>query len=99
MSNVDRRFESHSRLLYKIKRGTVTAEVHGPRIGWRWRRIKYYRWQKSTRDPKGWDQVSPNRPGDLLHLEQCVKAVRAWLRQEEHDLERIHRSPVSRKRL
>ena len=70
-------------LLFKIKKGTVTAEVHGPRLGWQSRFITYYRWQKCTRDPKAWNKVLPNRAADQIYLEQCVKAVRAWLKQDE----------------
>jgi hypothetical protein len=33
-------------LLFKIKKGTVTAEVHGPRLGWKSRHVRYYRWVK-----------------------------------------------------
>ena len=70
-------------LLFKVKKGTVTAEVHGPRLGWKWRQIRYYRWQRCTRDADGWVKLSPNRSVDQVHLQQCVKAVRAWLKDDE----------------
>lgn len=70
-------------VLFRVKRGTVTAEVRGPRIGWGWRVIRYYRWQVSTREPGTWDQLAPDRAVDQICLEQCVKAVRAWLKDDE----------------
>ena len=78
-------------LLFQVKKGTVTAEIHGPRIGWRWRNVRYYRWQKSTKNPSGWDQLMPNRAVDQPYLEQCVKAVRTWLKQEDESLAEIQR--------
>ena len=70
-------------LLFKIKKGTVTAEIHGPRLGWKWRTIHYYRWKKCTKEAKDWLKVTPDRAVDQAHLAQCVKAVRAWLKQDE----------------
>lgn len=70
-------------LLFKIKKGTVTAEIHGPRLGWKSRRIRYYRWIACTKEPGRWRQVLPNRDVDQTHLAQCVKAVRAWLKEDE----------------
>lgn len=78
-------------LLFQFKKGGVTVEVHGPRIGWRWREIRYFRWMKSTEEPGQWKKVLPNRDCDQLHLEHCVKAVRAWLKEEESSLAAIHR--------
>ena len=79
-------------LLFKVTKGTVTVEIRGPRLGWRWRDIQYYRWQKSTKDPAGWDRMPPNRAVDQAHLEQCVQAACHWLRQEDKELEQIHKS-------
>jgi hypothetical protein len=70
-------------LLFKIKKGTVTAEIHGPRLGWKSRRVRYYRWTKCTKEPTAWLQVLPDRDVDQAHLAQCVKAVRAWLKEDE----------------
>ena len=70
-------------LLFKIKKGTVTAEIRGPRLGWKSRRIRYYRWIACTKEPGRWRQVLPNRDVDQAHLAQCVKAVRAWLKEDE----------------
>ena len=56
-------------LLFKVKKGTVTAEIRGPRIGWRWRDVRYYRWRKSTKTPAGWDQLTPNRAVDQIQAE------------------------------
>jgi hypothetical protein len=72
-----------SQLLFKFKKGTVTAEIHGPRLGWKWRIVRYYRWQKCSKEAAAWNQVLPDRAVDQPHLEQCVKAVRAWLKQDE----------------
>ena len=69
-------------LLFKIKKGTVTAEIHGPRLGWKSRRVRYYRWIVCTKEPGRWRQVLPDRDVDQAHLAQCVKAVRAWLKQD-----------------
>ena len=70
-------------LLFKIKKGTVTAEVHGSRLGWKSRHVRYYRWVKCTKEPTAWRQVLPNRDVDQAHLAQCVKAVRARLKLDE----------------
>lgn len=70
-------------LLFRVRRGTVTAEVRGPRIGWSWRVIRYYRWQVSTREPGVWEQLPPDRAVDQIYLGQCVKAVRGWLKEDE----------------
>lgn len=71
------------RVLFKVKKGTVTAEVRGPRLGWKWRVINYYRWEISTRKPGTWEKAFPDRTVDQMYLDQCVKAVRAWLRDNE----------------
>lgn len=70
-------------LLFKIKKGTVTAEIHGPRLGWKSRRVRYYRWMKCTKEASAWVKVLPDRAVDQVHLAQCVKAVRAWLKHDE----------------
>ena len=70
-------------LLFRFKSGTVTAEVHGPRLGWQSRYISYFRWVKDTKEPTKWNKILPNREVDQIHLEKCVKAVRRWLREQE----------------
>ena len=74
-------------LLFKHKDGTVTVTVYGPRIGFQWTRVEYFRWVKCTKDPSRWERRPPDRETDQIHLEQCVKAVRQWFRArgaEEH---------------
>ena len=70
-------------LLFKVTRGTVTATVYGPRIGFQWVSVEYFRWMLSTKEPGKWERRAPDREVDQLHLEQCVKAVRAWLRERD----------------
>jgi len=88
-----RPFEDHVVLLFKVKHGAVTAEVHGPKQGWQWRDIRYYRWQKSPKHPTQWIRVPPSRPTDQQHLEKCVNSVRDWLKAEDESLAEIHRHP------
>ena len=73
--------ESGPILLFKHKEGTVTATVYGPRIGFKWARVDYFRWEVSTKEPGKWEKKPPTREADQLHLERCVKAVRAWFRE------------------
>lgn len=68
-------------LLFRHKEGTVTATIYGPRIGFQWTRVDYFRWEISTKDPTKWEKRPPTREVDQLHLERCVKAVRAWFRE------------------
>jgi hypothetical protein len=70
-------------LLFKVTRGTVTATVFGPRIGFQWVSVEYFRWIISTKEPGRWERRPPDREVDQAHLEQCVKAVRAWLKQRD----------------
>ncbi len=86
-----RPFEDHFTLLFRVKKGSVTAEIRGPRIGWQWREVHYFRWQKSPKHPDQWIRVSPSRPTDQMHLGQCVKAIREWLKAEDDALAEIHR--------
>ncbi len=88
-----RPYEDHMRVLFRVKKGSVTAEIRGPRIGWQYRDVQYFRWQKSPKHPTKWIRVDPSRPTDQLHLEQCVKAVRTWLKAEDDSLAEIHHSP------
>ena len=68
-------------LLFKHKEGTVTATIHGPKIGFQWTKVEYFRWQMSTKEPGKWEKQHPTRECDQIHLERCVKAVRKWLRE------------------
>lgn len=70
-------------LLFKIKKGTVTAEIHGPRIGWRWRDIKYCRGTKCQKERTRWIKVASCRSVDRTFLEHCVKRLRAWLKDDD----------------
>lgn len=71
-------------LLFKHKEGTVTVTVYGPRIGFLWTDVQYFRWVPSTKEPGQWEKRQPNREVDQEHLEKCVKAVRAWLKKRGH---------------
>ena len=70
-------------LLFKHKEGTVTATIIGPTIGFLWTRIEYSRNMKSTKEPDQWEKRFPDREVDQIHLERCVKKVRAWLRERD----------------
>ena len=69
---------SRPECLFRCKHGVVNAEVWGFRIGFRSLRISYYRWVPSSKEPGKWEKRPPDREDDQLHLEKCVKAVRAW---------------------
>ena len=73
--------ESGPILLFKHKEGTVTATIRGPRIGFQWTIVEYFRWQISTKEPGVWEKLAPTRECDQIHLERCVKAVRKWFRE------------------
>jgi len=72
----------HERTLYRTKAGVVCGEVRGPRIGWRRRAIRFYRFLPSTSRPGGWDHVDSFRPEDLASLRRCVAAVAAWCKED-----------------
>jgi len=68
-------------LLFKTKHGTVSATVYGPTIGFLWTKVEYCRYMRSTKEPGKWVKLSPDRETDQIHLEKCVKEVRAWFNQ------------------
>ena len=68
----------HCRLLFKHKADAVNAEVWGPRLGWKWQRVEFFRWEISRRVPGEWDKVHSFRWQDVAGLEKCVKAVKEW---------------------
>ena len=70
-------------LLFKPKEGTVTVTVYGPRIGFQWTRVDYFRWVISTKEAGQWERRPADREVDQQHLEKCVKVVRAWFRERE----------------
>lgn len=73
----------NAKLLFQHKEGTVRVTVYGPPIGWQWVKVNYFRLALSTKDPKKWDRLPPDREVDQLHLEKCVKAVRKFLKQRD----------------
>ena len=74
----------HGVQLFEARSGPVRAVVIGPRIGFRWRTLKYYRVQSSNKDPGKWVEISSSwRANDNRHLAYCVKAVQRFLDEEE----------------
>jgi len=73
--------ETRPELLFKYKAGTVNVTIYGPRVGFLWTRVEYFRWVMSTRTPGKWARRPPCREVDQPHLEKCVKAVRLWFRE------------------
>jgi hypothetical protein len=67
-------------LLFEHDDGPVHVRVYGPRRGFRWRSVEYFRWRISPQHPGTWDKITWFRENDQPHLEKCVKAVRAWLK-------------------
>ena len=67
-------------LLFQHKEGTVNVTVYGPRIGFLWTKVTYFRWVRSTREAGKWEQQLPDREQDQIHLEKCVRAVRKWFK-------------------
>ncbi len=67
--------------LFKTTPGTVSATVYGPTIGFLWAKVEYCRYVQSTKEPGKREKRQPNRETDQIHLERCVKEVRAWFRQ------------------
>ena len=68
-------------LLFKHKEGPVNVTVHGPRTGFLWTTVNYFRWVQSTKEPGQWEKRNPDREQDQVHLEKCVKAVRKWFQE------------------
>jgi hypothetical protein len=79
--------DKETALLFKHKVGSVTATVYGPRCGWEWTIISYFRWVPSSTVPGKFEQRPPDRECDQADLEKCVKAVRAWFRKREKERE------------
>ena len=65
----------------------MTVTVYGPRIGWGWTRIIYFRWVQSSTEPGKFEQRPPDREQDQQDLEKCVKAVRAWFPEQARSRE------------
>ncbi len=78
---------SEAELLFKARFGTVQLTIYGPRIGWSWTKVNYFRWVPSTKEPGKFETRPPDRECDQEHLEKAVKAVRAWFRQRETERE------------
>lgn len=72
----------HEQTLFHAKWGVVHVEVRGPRLGWRWRSIEFFRYLPSTRRPGGWDQVRDFRPADLPALKKCLNEAIAWCKED-----------------
>ncbi len=68
--------------LLKTKHGSVHAVVIGPEIGWRWRRVKYYRSKRSTTVPGGWDEITDDWGKHNPSLIKCALAVQKFLDTE-----------------
>ena len=69
--------------LFEFKPGSVRAVVRGSRIGFCWRSVKYYRWQRSAKNPNEWFEVTAAcRAKDNPHLAKCVAAVQQFLNDE-----------------
>jgi len=69
--------------LFEFESGSVRAVVRGPKIGFRWRTVKYYRWQRSAKYSNEWFKVtSAWRDKDNPHLAKCVAAVQRFLDDE-----------------
>ena len=65
-------------LLFQHKEGPVGVTVYGPRIGFQWTTVTYFRWVPSTKEPGKFERRNTFRENDQVHLEKCVKAVRKW---------------------
>ncbi len=83
---------SHAVQLFKFKHGSVHAVVIGPEIGWRWRRVKYYRSKRSTRVPGGWDEITDDWGKHNPSLIKCALAVQKFLDTEAEIEKTIQRS-------
>ena len=75
--------ETTAKLLFKHKEGPVNVEVWGPTEGFHWRKVDYFCWAKSTKEPDGWLKVRTFRENDQPQLERCVKHVRTWFKQHQ----------------
>lgn len=70
-------------LLYEHRSGPVCVRIWGPRKGWRWKRVEYFRYIRSTRRAGQWIKVFPDRESDQRYLLGCVKAATAWLKEQD----------------
>ncbi len=75
--------------LFKTKHGSVHAVVIGPEIGWLWRRVKYYRYQRSTTVPSGWDEVTDNWGRHNASLIKCANEVQHFLDKEQEAVQQV----------
>ena len=78
---------SKAELLFKAKHGTVTVTIYGPRIGWEWSIVSYFRWVQSTTEPGKWEKRPPDRECDQRHLAKCVQDARKFFKDREKFLE------------
>ena len=66
--------------LFKYKSGVVEAVIIGPKEGYLWKRIQYYRFEFCSKR-KEWVQLPPDRENDQPHLRACVNKVNKWLEE------------------
>ena len=70
------------RTLFSCRYGSVEARIAGPRLGFRWRQIEYFRWERSHKPDAAWIKSPADRECDQNDLLRCVRAVLEWLKQD-----------------
>ncbi len=78
--------------LFKTQHRSVHAVVIGPEIGWRWRRVKYYRSKRSTKVPGAWDEITYDWGKHNPSLIKCALAVQKFLDTEAEIEKTIQRT-------
>ena len=65
-------------VLFCHRDGSVTAEVIGPTEGFRWTKVLYFRFERSTKEAGKWERRTADRERDQIHLSRCNEAVRGY---------------------
>lgn len=58
----------------EAKSGSVHAKVYGPRIGYRWVRIKMWRWEKDQVSGE-WKEITTWRDTDWEHVQRLGRKI------------------------
>lgn len=66
-------------VLFEHRSGPVVARVWGTPKGFKWRRVEYFRYAPSPRNPGTWLRLAADREHDQKHVAVCARAVVSWL--------------------
>ena len=79
-------FNKHPKreVLFKTSHGRTHLEIWGPRIGWHWRTVELFRWEKSNKKAGAWGKVLGRfNITDLPHVKKCITEAAKWAKEDD----------------